>query len=480
MRFAGLRSTVVITLALVVGACSSGMSAGNPGQSRGSGGDSGAGGATSGSVGRGGDGGSGGTAIASGGVTASGTGNVVGTGGVSTGGAGAAVAATGGAGSPGGGSSSGGVPGTGGMVSGTGGTAGATAGRNGSDAGGGSTGNGGQSPSDPGTVGDGDSMVGPKYTTQTELMDHGNPKGKTFQFTMPLTQSGFYTGKDTALDSSKPAITTRQISVYVPAKYQDGTPAPLLILHDGPPAGTSPGFGVDEFPQVCNALDNLTIDPDPARRLPPFVVVAEQAGGYTDIGSERGIEYDTMSDKFARFIDTEVLPAVLANSSVKAAYPNLTFTKNPSGRATIGCSAGGEVSFTMGWFRPDLFGRVIGYSTTLVSMQNPKLPEAATYPEGAWDYHSDKQLIQNDTMGRDKKLRIFINVNENDIGSTRAESTKQNWVLANQRTAAALKARGFHYKFVYGLGESHCSPSVRNATLADALMWVWRGYQPGE
>jgi hypothetical protein len=150
------------------------------------------------------------------------------------------------------------------------------------------------------------------------------------------------------------------------------------------------------------------------------------------------MEYDSMDDKYARFIDTEILPAVQADASVKAAYPNLKFTKNPSGRATIGCSAGGEVSFTMGWFRPDLFGRVIGYSTTLVSMQNPKLPEAVTYPEGAWDYHSDKQLIQNDAMGRDKLLRIFINVNQNDIGATRPESGKQNWVIANQRMAEVL------------------------------------------
>jgi enterochelin esterase-like enzyme len=365
-------------------------------------------------------------------------------------------------------------------VAGLAGTGGVPSGDGGGGAGGAAPGSGGRGLPDPGTVGDGDSMVGPTYTTQTELTDHGNPKGKAFQFTMSLAQSAFYTGSDPALDANKPAITTRQISVYVPAKYEDGTPAPLLILHDGPPAGTSPGFGVDELPLVSNALDNLTIDPDPSRRLPPFIVVAEQAGGYTDIGTERGIEYDTMSDKYARFIDMEVLPAVLANASVKAAYPNLKFTKNPSGRATIGCSAGGEVSFTMGWFRPDLFGRVIGYSTTLVSMQNPKLPEAATYPEGAWDYHSDKQLIQNDATGREKLLRIFINVNQNDIGSTRPESGKQNWVIANQRTAAALKAKGFHYKFVYGLGEGHCSPKVRNATLADALIWVWRGYQPVE
>jgi enterochelin esterase-like enzyme len=405
-------------------------------------------------------------------------------GGSSLGGSGAA--GDGGSSVTGGGGASGGVVSVGGASGGTPSTAGSgglgDAGGHSGDGGsmGGDLGSGGRALPDPGSVGDGDSMVGPTYTTQTELLDHGNPKGKAFQFTMSLAQSAFYTGKDPALDANKPAITSRQISVYVPAKYQDGTPAPLLILHDGPPAGTSPGFGVDELPQVSNALDNLTIDPDASRRLPAFIVVAEQAGGYTDIGTERGIEYDTMSDKYARFIDTEVLPAVLANASVKAAYPNLKFTKNPSGRATIGCSAGGEVSFTMGWFRPDLFGRVIGYSTTLVSMQNPKLPEAATYPEGAWDYHSDKQLIQNDAMGRDKLLRIFINVNQNDIGATRPESGKQNWVLANQHTAAALKAKGFHYKFVYGLGEGHCSPSVRNATLADALMWVWRGYQPGE
>lgn len=443
----------------------------------------GGGGGTSGRGGAAGP--SGGSAGASAGASSPSNGVAGGSGGAgapgNSGAAGAGDHETGGAGgAPDGGftDASGGAPG----VAGVGGHGGMTGSGAGGAAGTSSTGAGGsaQALPDPGPTGDGDSMVGPTYTTQTELMDHGNPKGKTFQFTMPLAQSAFYTGKDPALDAGKPAITTRQITVYVPAKYEDGTPAPLLILHDGPPAGTSPGFGVDELPQVENALDNLTIDPDPSRRLPAFIVVAEQAGGYTDIGSERGIEYDTMSDKYARFIDSEILPAVQANAAVKAAYPNLKFTKNPSGRATIGCSAGGEVSFTMGWFRPDLFGRVIGYSTTLVSMQNPKLPEAAIYPEGAWDYHSDKQLIQNDTTGREKLLRIFINVNENDIGSTRAESTKLNWVLANQRTAAALKAKGFHYKFVYGLGQSHCSPSVRNQTLADALMWVWRGYQPGE
>jgi len=50
--------------------------------------------------------------------------------------------------------------------------------------------------------------------------------------------------------------------------------------------------------------------------------------------------------------------------------------------------------------------------------------------------------------------------------------------MANQRTAAALKAKGFHYKFVEGMGVGHCDGKVQSATLADALIWVWRGYEP--
>ena len=49
--------------------------------------------------------------------------------------------------------------------------------------------------------------------------------------------------------------------------------------------------------------------------------------------------------------------------------------------------------------------------------------------------------------------------------------------MAGMRTAAALKAKGFHYKFVEGLGAGHCAGQVQSATLADALVWVWRGYQ---
>ena len=186
-----------------------------------------------------------------------------------------------------------------------------------------------------------------------------------------------------------------------------------------------------------------------------------------------------MSDRYARFIDAEVLPAVVANADIKAAYPNFTITKDPSGRATYGCSSGGAAAFTMVWFRPDLFSRAIGYSATLVAQQNSAQKEdAALYPHGAWDYHSDKEIIKNDTSGKEKTTRFFINANSNDNGATAAETGRHNWLMANQRTAAALKAKGFHYRFVEGIGAGHCAAPVKDGTLADALIWLWRGYQP--
>jgi enterochelin esterase-like enzyme len=304
-------------------------------------------------------------------------------------------------------------------------------------------------------------MIGPTYRAQPELSNQGNPRGKSFSVSVT---SKIFDGKDPGIRT--PINVTRTVQAYVPAQYKDGTPAPVLFIQDGPADLTA----------ITYALDNLTISTDPMRKIPPFVAVAVPNGGGDSIGSERGLEYDTLSDRYARYITEEVMPAV--QKAVKATYPDFKFDPTPSGRAVEGCSSGGAAAFTMAWFRPDLFSRVIAYSATLVAQQDPSSPDAKTYPHGAWDYHSDLELIKNDTMARNKLLRIFHNANQNDNGSTAAASGRHNWLMANQRTAAALKAKGFHYKYVEGLGLGHCAGSLRTATLADALAWVWRGYIP--
>lgn len=139
----------------------------------------------------------------------------------------------------------------------------------------------------------------------------------------------------------------------------------------------------------------------------------------------------------------------------------------------MGCSSGGAAALTMGWFRPDLFRRLITYSGTFVDQQDDDAPEEAAYPLGAWEYHSGQKLIENSPK---KPLRIFTHVSEHDNGAKLAEDTYHNWVMANERTAAALKAKGYDYRYVFSRATRHCDSKVFEHTLADTLVWMWRGY----
>ena len=78
--------------------------------------------------------------------------------------------------------------------------------------------------------------------------------------------------------------------------------------------------------------------------------------------------------------------------------------------------------------------------------------------------------------GEKKPLRIFTHVSENDIRPKDPEETHHNWVMAGERTAAALAAKGYHHRFVFSLATGHCDRRVFEQTLADTLVWTWRGY----
>ncbi|MGE0758046.1 MAG: alpha/beta hydrolase [Pirellulaceae bacterium] len=315
----------------------------------------------------------------------------------------------------------------------------------------------------PGTEGNGNAVVGPDYRMDPDLTELGRPQGKYFEFSLRVADSKIFPGNDATLDPSKPVREVRKIFVYVPAAYRDGTKAPILVTLDGP----------SRLNLVRNALDNLTVSSNPQRRLPAFVAIGVENGGNDGKGSERGLEYDTLSDRFARFINDEVLPAVLSQPEIRAAYPRLAFTENPWGRGVMGCSSGGAAALTMGWFRPDLFRRLITYSGTFVDQQDDDAPEEKQFPLGAWEYHSGMKLIENSPK---KPLRIFTHVAENDLRAQDPEETYHNWVMANERTAAALMAKGYDYRYVFSRATRHCDRKVFEHTLADTLVWMWRGY----
>ncbi|MCD8535665.1 MAG: enterobactin esterase [Verrucomicrobia bacterium] len=316
----------------------------------------------------------------------------------------------------------------------------------------------------PGTWGDGDFTIGPEYPKDPDLGDRGNPRGRFFEFSMKLAESQIFKGDDTTLDpEKKPVREERRIKVYIPATYHDGDEAPILVIHDGP----------GQIELVSYALDNLTLSKNPERSLPAFIAIAVQNGGSDSKSSQRGLEYDTMSDRLARFIELEVLPAVLQQESIRAVYPNIQFTENPWGKAVMGCSSGGAAALTMGWFRPDLYRRLITYSGTFVDQQDDDAPEEKSYPLGAWEYHSGMKLIENSEL---KPLRIFTHVSEFDNGFRAPEGSHHNWVKANRLTAEALHRKGYHYRYLYSLDSRHCDRRIFEHTLAETLVWMWRGY----
>ena len=312
--------------------------------------------------------------------------------------------------------------------------------------------------------------IGPEYKIDPALTDLGAPKGRQFQFILPVGDKSIFRGDDSVLDPAQPLdLKKRQITVYVPAGYKDGRKAPVLVFFDGPgPPPTN-----NRFEMASYALDNLTASQDAARRLPAFVIVGVQAGGGNGAGSARNLEYSSMSDRNGQFIHDEVLPAVEANKEIKATYPHFALTRSADGRAAMGCSAGGAAALTLGWFRPEWFHRVIAYSAGLVDGQLAGTPEKDRFPLGAGEYHSGMELIRHSPR---KPLRIFHHVSENDSGVNRADE-RQNSVIAGKRTAAALDAKGYDHRFIYSLGSKHCDARVFEQTLADTLVWIWQGFR---
>jgi enterochelin esterase family protein len=296
-------------------------------------------------------------------------------------------------------------------------------------------------------AGDGDYAIGPMYANAPEqTAKDGVPKGRVVKFTLNSEDSKFYPG----ISKTNPGVVPykRAVTVYIPSQYVAGTAAPFIVTHDS--------YG-ERGNQLPNILDNLIAD----HRLPVMIAIMVANGGGDAQGSERGLEYDTVSGKYAEYIEAEVLPKVEKDCGV-------TLTKDPDGRATMGGSSGGAVAFTMAWFHPELYHRVLTYSGTYVNQQSPFNPET---PHGAWEYHD--HLIAASAV---KPLRIWLEVGETDNGYNATAAGFHNWVLANQRMAAVLKAKGYHYQFVYAKAAGHTAGKVIAQTMPEALLWLWKGY----
>ncbi|MGA3171692.1 MAG: alpha/beta hydrolase-fold protein [Chthoniobacteraceae bacterium] len=309
---------------------------------------------------------------------------------------------------------------------------------------------------------DGNFVVGPTHPAAAEMTGSAALTGRVYEFTMSSTDSKIYPGiardpntygtvdpKDPGrmlVTTSHPAPYTRHVAVYVPKQYVAGSVAPFIVGADGPDRG------------LFRALDNLIAE----HRVPVMIAISIGNGGGDAQGSERGLEYDTMSGRYAEFVEQEVLPLVERRCDVK-------LTRDPDGRATMGGSSGGSCALIMAWYHPELYHRVLTYSGTYVNQQWPYNSET---PHGGWEFH--EHLIAETPA---KRLRIWMEVGDRDLFNPNVmRDGMHDWVVANEGMAKVLAAKGYHYQFVFARNAGHVDGRVKRQTLPEALEWLWRGY----
>src|SRR6185436_12466894 len=252
----------------------------------------------------------------------------------------------------------------------------------------------------PPTDAEGNFIIGPTHTPALEMIVHeGVPRGTVHTFTMSSADSKIFPGiaRDSGtfgtvsptdpatlvVTTSHPAPYTRTVAVYLPAHYIPGTVMPFIVGADGPDLS------------LFTALDNLIA----GKKVPAMIAISIGNGSGDAQGSERGLEYDTMSGRYAEFVESEVLPLVERQFNVK-------LTKDPEGRATMGGSSGGSAGVIMAWYHPEWYHRVLTYSGTYVYQQWPPNPQT---PHGAWGFHED--LIPNSPV---KPIRLWMEVGDRD------------------------------------------------------------------
>lgn len=310
---------------------------------------------------------------------------------------------------------------------------------------------------------DGNFIIGPTHTPAPEMTVQPDvPQGTVYEFTMSSTDSKIYPGitrdpgtfgtpdpsdpSKLIVTTSHPAPYTRHIAVYVPKQYVPGTAAPFIVGADGPDR------------PLFTALDNLIAE----HKVPVMIAISISNGGGDAQGSERGLEYDTMSGRYAEFVQKEVLPRVEKQYNVK-------LTNDPNGRATMGGSSGGSCALIMAWYHPEWYHRVLTYSGTYVNQQ---WPHNAKTPHGAWEFH--EHLIPASAA---KPLRLWMEVGDRDnFNPNNMHDNLHDWVVANENMAKVLAAKGYHYQFVFARNAGHTDHAVKQQTLPEALEYLWQGY----
>ncbi len=256
--------------------------------------------------------------------------------------------------------------------------------------------------------------------------------------------------------------------IYVPAQYDPKVPAALMVFQDGGGSihrdGNNPVLNVvdnliaqKKIPvMICVFINPGDISGSPGTPTYDFVKGHADKWGRTLKDAMRSTLYDTVSDRYARFLRDEVLAEVGAKYNLR---------QDAYSHAITGGSSGGICSFNAAWQMPDYFSRVL---SLIGSFTNIQWKEDPAIRDGGQDY-PDKILREPK-----RNIRVWLQDGAEDMENRRWGS----WPLANIRMANSLKTMDYDFHFVFGKGTHNGAQGA--AEFPESMIWLWREYDPAK
>ena len=261
--------------------------------------------------------------------------------------------------------------------------------------------------------------------------------------------------------------------IYVPAQYDPTKPAPLMVFLDG--AGYVERNG-DKI-LALSAIDNLIA----AREIPVAIFLFLSAGDITGSPgtstynsarayadkwersmavSMRSVEFDTVSDRFPRFLTEEILPEV---------YDKYNIRRDAYSHGIMGESSGGLAAFNTAWQMPNQFSRVISLIGSFTAIQWREDPSVL---DGAQDYPT--KVLREPK----RNIRVFLQDGYNDMSDNFYAEHYGNWPLSNIQMANALKLKAYDFHFFFGNGSHNTAQG--SVDFPAEMTWLWRGHDPAK
>lgn len=234
------------------------------------------------------------------------------------------------------------------------------------------------------------------------------------------------------------ANTIRDWSIYVPAQYRPDQPAALMIFQDG--EGMRNEKGRWRVPVV---FDNLIARGDMPATIAVFINPGHDKSKprQGNKSSNRGFEYDSLGDRYARFLLEEILPEVERRYNI---------SQDPDLRAIGGSSSGAICAFTVAWERPDKFRKVYSSVGSFTNLRGGNV-----YPS----------LIRKTEP---LPLRVYMADTSGDV-----DNAFGSWPWSNQLMASALQYMGYDVRFDWAEGYAH-NADFGGSRFPDAMKWLWR------